>query len=280
VGREGPAGMTMQRILYVDALDYDSSPRIAAALRELGDVFTDGPLSGAVVERVRKAMAGTRPFTAVVSHLPFGEVVAPEGEDPFSWPPYKYKLARYGGSCLRLQEIRRITDIPIVVYTGAQQSDIPWSGYHPIRADALIHKRDEGDGVRLQDALRAAWILYANMPPYEPFRCESDGTRTWMESLIRNREGERGHYFVCKLWNALNALESVTLEWIGSDGRATVAFQPKTEGGINVMELIAFVSDSSIANGARVRIRVAGIGEEVESALRGIHDLINFRHPH
>ena len=95
----------MIRMLFVDR-NYDVErwqakfEYIAESLRKKYDVQTYRNLDFGVVDMIRQAIA-EKPFDVLVTHVPYG------------------REKSYGGSLDILQDVRKVSNIPIIAYTGA-----------------------------------------------------------------------------------------------------------------------------------------------------------------
>lgn len=244
-----------KRILYVDSgIDKRGMKIIANALLELGEVTLMYGLSEKTIEIVQAALKD-QPFDAMVTHLP---VLSEETSSLVTGMEYCSALSL-------VKKIRKLSRMPIIVYTGAGEgaiSDLLWdrSG-----ADTLIEKSDhrEEDGRKLISNIQYEW----HRSPLEPERLKiesiNNGTALQMVTVLQQRNGLRPalvHRVVEIFRNIPGRIEKV------SDGVAEA--ESPLDNMIYMMMLFA-------KYGSHLRIRVQSTEPKAEHALREAHQLFN-----
>ncbi|MBN2131664.1 MAG: hypothetical protein JW741_19350 [Sedimentisphaerales bacterium] len=260
----------MKRILYVDRdLSYCGSVLFAQELRALGEVCLMELLSWDVTETVERAVSKDCPFDAVVSHLPQAE--APLRDQSMSHRGWAFDLkhAVYGPAFGMLGGIKEIADIPVMVYTGAAEIDIPAVPWELSGADDIVHKSHdpEKDGRRMVKAIRERWDKYAELPPATEVRCETDASSAWVETLVRLNWGV-GMVAGTHMARILQGLEWLA-ERIDAQGVSAGCDVAKDIMGMLCLEAVC---------GSRLRIRVNDATPEAWDALCRAHRLLNGRY--
>ncbi len=260
----------MKRILHVDRdLSYCGSVLFAQELRALGEVCRMESLSWEVVEAVRRAWAEGKPFDAVVSHLP--QAAAPLRDQNMSHRGWAVDLkhAVYGTAFGILGGVKEVSDIPVMVYTGAAEIDIPAVPWELSGADDIVHKsRDpQEDGRRMAEKIREAWARYAALPPATEPCCETDATSAWVETLVRLNWGVGMATGAC-LAKILQGLEW-RAERIDAQGAS-----PGCDAATDIMGMLCLEA----VCGSRLRVRVNGATPEARDALCRAHRLLNARY--
>jgi hypothetical protein len=260
----------VKRILHVDRdLSYCGSVLFAQELRALGEVCLMESLSWEVVEAVRRARAEQKPFDAVVSHLP--QAAAHLGDRNTSPPSgaFAFKHAVYGPAFGMLGRVKEIADIPVMVYTGAGEMDIPAVPWELSGADDILHKsRDrEKDGRRMVKAIREAWDRYAALSPATESCCETDPSSAWVETLVRLNWGV-GMAAGTHVARILQGLEW-RAERIDAQGASAGCDAAKDIMGMLCLEAVC---------GSRLRVRVNDATPEARDALCRAHRLLNGRY--
>ena len=260
----------MRRILYVDRdLRSRVTEILAEGLRELGEVCLMQSLSHEVIEAVRRALDDRRPFDAVVSHLP--QANAPlryQGITGFAGS-IALKNAVYGPAFSLLGDIKEVADIPVTIYTGACQKDIPAVAWELSGADTIRHKGEDSaeDARHLVETIRNAWSEYAVLPPATEARCETDSASAWIETLVRLNWGV-GMAAGARVAKILRGAEW-RAERINADGPMANAVCANDIMGMLCMEAVC---------GSRLRIRMNDRTLEGQDALCRAHRLLNARY--
>jgi len=144
----------MKNILYIDRPDLDPDIRVMTkALRVLGDVYVAGPLSQLLVGQVRR-LHDNSCYSAIISHLP------PKPDSRLTKSAaVDIRAEKYGDACDHLLQIKLITEVPVIVYTGEQRENIPGMLFDRIGADNIVHKSRSlvDDAELVIQAIKAAW---------------------------------------------------------------------------------------------------------------------------
>lgn len=252
-----------KRILYVDSgWDPDGMETVANALRELGELVTMHGLSKETIETVRDALK-TRPFDAMVSHLP-----AARGAR-CGWRGIEQVLSKYssyGPAFGLLGQIRALSDMPILVYTGAGRDNIPALAWDSSGVDMIIHKGGDtkADAQELVGWVRYEWNRLPEKPEALQIERSADGASLQMETILC-QTGGLGPFLSASIVKQFGSL-SGSIETINSDG----SVEEKSSLGdmLGMMGLCA-------APGSRLRIRLDDATPEAEEALRAAHHLLS-----
>jgi hypothetical protein len=233
---------------------------VADALRELGEVTVECGLTQEIVEKVRDAQ-DKAPFDALVSHLP-------ENRDArCAWGimgRVMNKYSTYGPAFGLLRQIRELTEMPIIVYTGAGRENIPAFAMDYSRVDMVVDKSVDtvADAGELVSRVRYEWDRPPDVP--EPFFIErsEDGAYLQMETVLCQRCGFDSH--VCA--HVLQIFKDLpgSIETVETDGSCGEEI-PLNEG-FGLMTLCA-------PCGSRLRIRLESTAPEAEAALQAAHEL-------
>ena len=252
-----------RRILYVDSGgDPDGMETIAAALRELGEVTVRCGLSEKTIEMVRETLK-IRPFDSMVSHLPAARG-ARGGWGGMDRVLGKY--SSYGPAFGLLHEVRKVSEMPIIVYTGAGRENIPAMAWDSSGVDDIIEKSNdpEADGQRLAKQIQYEWSRPADEPEAPRIERSVDGASLQMETVLRQRGG-LGPVLCASIVKQFGHL-SGHIESLRSDG--SVGEASPLNDMMGIMTLCA-------PCGFRLRVRLDEATPEAEEALRAAHQLFN-----
>ncbi|MGC9453014.1 MAG: hypothetical protein ACP5I4_16380 [Oceanipulchritudo sp.] len=252
-----------RRILYVDS-GHDPAGRsvIENALRELGEVCVRTGLSRETVGEVRESLEAC-PFDAMVSHLP------PARGARAGWSGIDLMISKYesyGPALDVLKKIRRMTEMPIVVYTGAGLQNLPALALESSGADRLIEKtRDaEKDARKLVGAIRYEWKRSPDAPEEAQIERSADGASLLMETVLRQRGG---------LGMALGCLIAKLFE--GIPGRIEKLAPDGTVEEERPLNDLFEISALCAIRGSRLRIRLDSSTPQAGEALRAAQRLLN-----
>jgi len=248
--------MATKRILYVDR---ERNSDLLEILRRTVAVDIDVPLTTHSVEWVRKDVENGNPHDAVISHMPFDPDVYPAQDRDLEG-----RRAQYKEACDHLINIRRITDVPMIIYTGACSNDIP-SDLRNAGDVSVLHKTRniQEDAHVLLTLLRCAWQKQGRLQSSIPPEIHKGSEEIWVDVDVKHNAFSQLSLFVY-FYKLLVAFDSIQLESL-SDDPPPPHVMPQERGSI--LDLLVFIDKA----GNRLRVKTTDKGSKAVNHLRVIH---------
>jgi phosphotransferase system HPr-like phosphotransfer protein len=253
-------------ILYVGDRYRIDNP-IREALERKYDLTAYSNLDDKVIDFIRQLLRNKK-LDAMITNMPPNAI----HYDPN--PAYKVALMGnlYKDSLGVLKEIKRLIDIPIVIYTRADNSPAVYAAFLKV-GDYVIHTSEKCN----KDFLRISVELERLLQKYENIPSQIEAP------VIKTRNG----YSIAKVrFNLNNGLNVVSIATICRECRkyekdiflkrvGSVDNPQKIYNGKKVMD---FIMSPGIGEGENITIRVEGVGDEAKRMARRLYAAFGSRY--
>ena len=258
------------RLLYVDKdyslgdMGYERDIYIRRELAREYDFTLYRHLRKEIIDYIRQARPG---FDAMITNMPY--VCGPAYSGYFS-KLINVEIA-YKRSLNILKEIKKIVDMPIILYTGSGASEA--NCFFSTVADQIVHKSNNS-GQDLQGIRRALKRLlekYQRLPSQinDPVIKEENGYTTTQVRVDLN-EG-------------LNLMSMVEIRKEGKNYRKAIILKASGENGepgriYNAKNILDLMMPPEIKEGQNLTICVEGIGEKAQRKIRRLYAALTSRY--